>query len=379
MVRYTLHLLSLPHAKITKDFVHCAFTQKILNMSKMVSEQMPEFDLITYGTVGGQPYWKFVETFSQEDFDRIYPTDHHTNFFDSTNEEGWKLYQKNTIEAINKNRTWKDIILISYWRAHEPIAAATWIPAIEMGIGYPASMKRRHRVFESYAQMYYHYGMENNKVPSQYDVVIPNYFDTSDFSVREKEDYFLFVGRSSWDKWRWILIDLALKMNIKIKFAGQWPEIINKTIKDKWAEHLCEHIGWLNQDNKSHWMWWARAVFVPTLYVEPFAGVQIEALLCGTPIITSDNWVFHETNVHWLTWYRCRTFSDYIWAVENIDKISAYNCKRYAIKNYSLERVGEMYKQYYTKIVDLLEWKWWYSTDYHNDSDILYQKDLPSN
>ena len=375
---YTLHLLSLPHAKITKDFVHCAFTQKILNMSKMIKENMKEYNLITYWTHWWKPYGEFVETFSQEDFDRIYPKDHHTNFFDSTNSEGWRIYQENTIKAIKERLTWKDIILISYWWAHEPIAAALWIPAIEMWIGYPSSMKRRHRVFESYAQMYYHYWMENNKVPSQYDAVIPNYFDVDDFDFKkkcdEKDPYFLFVGRSSWDKWRGILIDLALLTWIKIKFAGQWPESIEKSIKEKKAEHLCEHIWWINQDNKSKIMWWAKALFVPTQYVEPFAGVQIESLLCWTPIITSDNGVFNETNKHWLTWFRCRHFADYLFAVGNIELIDRKYCRKYAEQNYSLERVSLSYQQYFARIVDLLNGKWRYSLEFPINPDYLFHK-----
>lgn len=357
---YTFHLLTLPHAKVTKDYVHCAFTQKILNMTKMFGIMDKDWKLITYGTEWWETnYGDFVVSFSQEQFNKVYPTDHKTKLFDSTNPEWWKLYCDQTIEEIQKRRTGKDILLISYGYAHEPIKRALWMPTIEMGIGYPASMKDCYRIFESYAWMYTHYGNDRQIVSWHYDTVIPNYFDTKDFIFNDKpKEYYVFIGRASWDKWRQIAVDVCIELGKELKLAGQGWDTINEYLVKKKQEgkdiSKIEHIWRVGQKEKNELVRNAIAQFVPTLYVEPFAWVQIEALLCWTPIITSDSWVFNETNHQWVTGWRCKHYQDYLEAVRRIGEIERKKCRRFGEK-YSLENIMKYYRAYFEKITTVVE------------------------
>ena len=76
-------------------------------------------------------------------------------------------------------------------------------------------------------------------------------------------------------------------------------------------------------------------------------------MLSGTPVITSDFGAFTETVKHGVTGYRCKTLEQFVWAAKNIENIVPEDCREWAEKNYSLERVGKMYDEYFKQLIAL--------------------------
>jgi len=99
---------------------------------------------------------------------------------------------------------------------------------------------------------------------------------------------------------------------------------------------------------------------MPSTYLEPFGWVQIESMLSGTPIISTDWGAFTEYNIHGVTGYRCRTFEHFTWAARNIHNISAHACRSWAAHNFSLERVADMYDEYFYSVQNIFNGNGWY-------------------
>ena len=122
----------------------------------------------------------------------------------------------------------------------------------------------------------------------------------------------------------------------------------------------------------------AKAVLMPTYYLEPFGGVNVEAQLCGTPVITSDWGAFPETVLHGVTGYRCRVFEEFCWAIKHIDNISPQMCRKWAMDNYSMERIGKMYEEYFQRINRLFDSGWYEKNDSRTELAWL-EKYYPAN
>ena len=166
--------------------------------------------------------------------------------------------------------------------------------------------------------MHYVHGSQQDDNGNFYDTVVPNYYDIRGIPSHIPSR----ITRTTYSS------DASLTARA-INIAQQVCEKLGKRLLlagqtgHEGFQGYGEHIGVVGVEERGKLMAGATAVFVPTTYLEPFGGVHAEALLCGTPVITTNFGVFTETVVNGVNGYRCDTFQDFLDAVEAIEERKA--------------------------------------------------------
>jgi glycosyltransferase involved in cell wall biosynthesis len=360
------HILGLSHTKTIRAYSCCAFTQKVRLLCKMLTEA--GHTVYHYGTEGSDPICtEHIDVLSHENWlavhgDRDWKRD---GFNVSIDTPAQKEFVKRSVEEIGKRVHQGDFLLCTFGIAHQEIANVfPYLIVVESGIGYPTTFAK-FRVFESYAWMHFHYGKEGKDTsPHFYDAVIPNYLDLDDYQYQaDKQNYCIFVGRlNNHLKGAQIASDVCLHLGVKLYTAGQGGPV---------SGIESEYLGVLGIEERAKWVSHAKALFCPTYYIEPFGTVAIESMAYGTPVITTDFGAFTETVLNGITGYRCRTFEQFVWAAENIDRINPADCRRQAEK-YGLNNVVKMYEEYFSNVTHSFDKRgWYYMSDKRNAPWIL--------
>lgn len=364
---------AIPHTVTNADYSACAFTQKVRKFIKMMSGR------------GHQIYH-----IGHENSD-IYQADdvHHITVIDNAvlrqsygneyvDQHAWKYhgfakyfhssdlahntFNANAIEAIAPLIT-PDTVIVGFWGyGHKPIADAfPQVPFVEGGIGYLGAFSN-WRVYESHAVM--------NALATPdaivkclhnwYHQVIPNYFDPEDFDYTdrsEKEDYILYLGRVIDSKGVDIAIQATAEAGRRLIIAGQGQ--LGDLGYNEIPSHV-HYIGHADPLRRRILLGKAAGLIIASKYLEPFAGVQVEAWLSGTPTITPDHAAFAEYNQHGVTGYRCRMFRQFVEACENIDSLSTQDCRAHGEK-FVLSAVAPRYDEYFQDVLDVYQAKGWYT------------------
>ena len=282
--------------------------------------------------------------------------DHTKNFFNikwDVDDPAWVHMNANAVREITDRIQPRDFICIIGGVCQKVIANA--FPnnmAVEYGIGYTGTFSK-YRVFESYSHLHMVHGLQHDEYNGNfYDTVIPNYYDVEEFPFSEtQDDYFLFIGRLNRDKGFHIAQEVCERLGKRLILAGQGE-----------FSGYGKHVGVVGVEKRGVLMSKAKAVFVPSTYIEPFGGVHAEALLCGTPVITTNFGVFTETVENGVNGYRCDVFRDFVAAARVCETMSLAHRKKIrssAQKRFSTRYVQHHYNDYFLRLYDLWGQGWY--------------------
>lgn len=334
-----LHLPCLPHTETTDSYVWCAYTAKIKKFATMMTRR--GYEVILYGGTSNEAEcFEHVEVVTEEERDLWFGHyDWNQDVFDGFQIEApwWKVMNARVIQEIRHRQQPDDLLgIIAGWCQKEIADAFPEMLPIEWGIGY-SGVFAEHRVFESYAWAHHLAHPDDIRF---FDTVIPNFFDPKDFTPKfSSGSYLLYLGRMTPRKGLAIVEEIAKRSDIPVLTAGQGGERVKGAI----------HLGVVRGEEKKALLAGARALLAPTTYLEPFGGVAVEAMLSGTPAITTDWGGFTETVHQNVSGLRCRTLHDFLQAVEWAERVDRHRVHRYA-QRFTLENVAPMYDRYFQRV-----------------------------
>lgn len=364
-----IHLLGLPHTETTRAWSWCAYTQKTRKLADMLTSLGHQVILyageaseanvaehVTVVTQGEQGTWFGDRDWTREvfnDFDPALPW--------------WQSMNARAIDAIRARATAGDVLGITMGTSQLAVAEALpELRAVEVGIGY-SGVFAPFRVFESYAWAHHVAGLQHADDARFFDAVIPNSFEAGDFPAGGGSgEYLLYVGRFTRRKGVEIAALAAERTGRRLVMAGQGVEhagggVVEGSGVAVYGDHI-EHIGVIGPLERAAFMGEARAVLVPTMYLEPFGGVAVEAMLTGTPVITTDWGAFTETVIDGVTGFRCRTLADFVRAIERAPELDRAAIRRYALERFSTDVVRHQYDRYLAQLATL-DVGGWYELD----------------
>lgn len=388
-MRHRLHVLGLPWTETTRTYSTCAYTEKARKFCTMMTAAGYEVilyageeneavcaehvTLVTRGErVGWFGEWDANNLFERIDWNPASPW--------------WETFLRRATDAIRERAEPRDVLCL-LTRAQDSVAAA--LPAlmpVEWAVGYEGirltpyeSKTPAVRIFESYAWMHYLYGKWGIADGCAFDAVIPNFFDRADFlpETRPADDYLLFIGRLVLRKGPHVAAQIAERAGMRLLVAGGGAVETyspNRAERRKGAVARIsapevtitganvEYVGPVGVDERAELMAGAAATIVPTLYVEPFGGVAVEAMMAGSPVVASDFGAFTETVAPGISGYRFRTLAEGARAVEKAVALDRDAVRDYARARYSLEAVGPLFDDAFRRL-DTLWGDGWYATE----------------
>ena len=171
---------------------------------------------------------------------------------------------------------------------------------------------------------------------------------------RKSQGYLAFLGRMSPEKSPDVAIRVAQKLGMPLRMAAKVDpidcEYFETEIAPLLADPLIQFIGEIPDRDKGGFLGNACAALCP-YRPESFGLVLIEALACGTPVVTYRHGSFPEIIDHGTTGFLCADEEELVQAVRHIDEIDRGKCRAAFEKRFTAERMTKEYVQLYEQMV----------------------------
>ena len=252
------------------------------------------------------------------------------------------------VELVSERRYDVDVMYLQRWQSPET-RGVPWV------LTYHAPRKAKDPVLRQ-VQENWIFVSEAHARSFGRNRYVTNGIDPGEFIYTEtKDDYFLFAVANLADlevKGFEIARFLIRECGIKVVVAGAIPSGESDSYMQMFEDLGVTYSGYVSGERKAELFARAKCLLFPTQQNEPFGLVVAEALVSGTPVISS----YYGACPQIVTpdvGFVCATFDEYKSAVRNIDRISPLTCRTVALERYHYLRMARDYLLEFQKEIAL--------------------------
>jgi glycosyltransferase involved in cell wall biosynthesis len=217
------------------------------------------------------------------------------------------------------------------------------------------------RYFEHRKGLFYASISENQQAgfpDLQYVGICYNGLNPEDFPfVPSPENFLCFIGRFDEEKQPHLAIELALKLNMKIKVAGkldwQGKEYFEEKIKPHFSNPLVEYLGELGATDKVKLISNASVNLHPTGFREPFGLTVLEAAYCGTPTLAISHGSMPELIEDGRTGLLVEDFVEGYHHIEDLLKMDRKYISERSRNLFNYKTMSRQYEIAYEKVIEI--------------------------
>lgn len=214
------------------------------------------------------------------------------------------------------------------------------------------------RAYEAYRHAYY-VSISASQQAQMPDInwlgTVHHSVDVDDFRFSPHPGaYLAFVGRASPEKGLDRAIRIAIRAGVPLKIAAKIDpteqDYFDQTIAPLLEHPLIEFLGEQDEAGKREVLGHALALLAPINWPEPFGMVFIEALACGTPVLTCPCGSVPELLEDGVTGFIRRTDDELVAAVAQVAGISRRRVRHYAQERFDIRRMAREYLNLYALV-----------------------------
>ncbi len=195
-----------------------------------------------------------------------------------------------------------------------------------------------------------------------YAGIVPNGIDLDAYPYRDdKEPFLIYIGRSNPDKGPLQAIEVARRAEVPLVMIVKRNEPFERAFWDEMVAPMLNDTvtvyDQVDHDTKVDLLARAMAMVFPIHWPEPFGLVIIEAMACGTPVLTRPLGAAPELVVDGVTGFLRESIDDLAQAVSDATHLAPRDCRARVAEHFSAASMVMGYEQLFETVVGRVDGK----------------------